>query len=141
MTTTDECRLVRGGTYDGLQGLTFATGISRESAGAKGLCLHTLTLPPGGRASAHRHASHESAIYLVSGVVDVWWGESLNRHDVMRPGDFFYIPAGVPHLPVNNGAEQALAVVARTDPNEQESVELLPHLDAVVDATGAKVPE
>jgi uncharacterized RmlC-like cupin family protein len=49
----------------------------------------------------------------------------------MRGGDFIYIPAGVPHLPVNSGKEPAFGVVARTDPNEQESVELLPELDAV----------
>jgi len=47
-------------------------------------------------------------------------------------GDFFYIPAGVPHLPMNTGDEPCVAVVARTDPNEQESVVLLPHLDARV---------
>jgi uncharacterized RmlC-like cupin family protein len=46
-------------------------------------------------------------------------------------GDFVYIPAGVSHLPGNpSAAEQAVAVVARTDPNEQ-SVVLLPHLDDV----------
>lgn len=128
-----ECRVLRGGEYDGQQGLTYASGISAESAGARGLCLHTLTIPPGGRARAHRHAAHESAIYLVSGVVEVWWGEGLARHEVMQPGDFIYIPAGVPHLPANNGDVPAFGVVARTDPNEQESVELLPELDALAD--------
>jgi uncharacterized RmlC-like cupin family protein len=126
-----ECRVIRGGEYAGQHGLTYASGISAESAGARGLCLHTLTIPPGGRARAHLHSSHESAIYLVSGVVEVWWGEGLARHEVMRPGDFMYIPARVPHLPANTGDEPAFGVVARTDPNEQESVELLPELDDV----------
>lgn len=67
--------MLRGGEYDGQQGLTYASGISAESAGARGLCLHTLTIPPGGRARAHRHAAHESGIYQVSGVVDVWWAK------------------------------------------------------------------
>ena len=62
----------------------------------------------------------------------MWWGEGLTHHDVLWAGDFVYIPAGVPHLPGNPSAtEQAVAVVARTDPNEQESVVLLPHLDDV----------
>lgn len=126
-----ECRILRGGEYDGQQGLTYASGVSAESAGSRGLCLHTLTIPPGGRAKAHRHAAHESAIYLVSGSAEVWWGEGLAHHDVMRAGDFIYIPAGVPHLPANTGDVPAFAVVARTDPNEQESVELLPELDAL----------
>jgi uncharacterized RmlC-like cupin family protein len=128
-----DCRIVRGGEYDGRQGLTFATGISAESAGSIGLCLHTLTIPSGGRAQAHRHVAHESAIYLVSGVVNVWW-ERLAHHEVMRPCDFMYIPAGVPHLPADIDGDSAFAVLARTDPNEQESVELLPDLDAIVTA-------
>lgn len=53
----------------------------------------------------------------------------------MHDGDFMYIPPGVPHVPVNaSAAEPARAVVARTDPNEQESVVLLPDLDALIDS-------
>jgi uncharacterized RmlC-like cupin family protein len=38
-----------------------------------------------------------------------------------------YIPRGVPHQPVNTSpTEPLLAIIARTDPNEQESVVLLP---------------
>jgi uncharacterized RmlC-like cupin family protein len=131
-TVRDRCRVVRAGEgYDGVQGLAYAAGISAESAGARGLCLHTLVIPPGGRAKAHLHAHHESAVHVVSGVGEMWWGEDLAHHDVLHAGDFVYIPAGVPHLPGNPGSEPAVAVVARTDPNEQESVVLLPHLDAL----------
>jgi uncharacterized RmlC-like cupin family protein len=44
----------------------------------------------------------------------------------------FYIPAGVPHLPANISSDPAVALIARTDPNEQESVTLLPELDRLV---------
>lgn len=132
-TSGPRCTVVRGsGRYDGKQGLELATGISAESAGAIGLCLHTVVIPPGGRARAHLHAGHESAIYMVSGTSEVWWGAGLINHEVLGPGDFLHIPAGVPHLPANpSEREPALAVVARTDPNEQESVTLLPELDAL----------
>ncbi len=41
-------------------------------------------------------------------------------------------PADTPHLAYNRSqTEPATAVVARTDPNEQESVVLLPELDAI----------
>ena len=47
-------------------------------------------------------------------------------------GDFFYIPADVPHLPYNpSQTEDVVAVIARTDPNEQESVVLLPELEKI----------
>jgi uncharacterized RmlC-like cupin family protein len=48
---------------------------------------------------------------------------------VTRTGDFVYIPAGMPHLPFNTSSTEALAVLSRTDPREQESVRLLPELD------------
>ena len=42
-----------------------------------------------------------------------------------RAGDFLYIPADVPHQPRNlSTTEPAIAIVARTDANEQESVVL-----------------
>jgi uncharacterized RmlC-like cupin family protein len=129
-----ECRIVRGGHgYEGRQGLAYAAGISAETAGAHGLCLHTLTIPPGGRAKAHRHEAHESAIYTISGTCEFWWGEALAHRDEVGPGDFVYIPAGVPHLPINRGPEPMVCVLARTDPNEQESVILMPELDDVPD--------
>ena len=130
-------RVVRAGEgYAGRQGLAYSAGVSAESVGAQGLCLHSLTIPPGGRAKAHRHESHESAIYTISGRCEVWWGAGLAHRDEVGPGDFVYIPAGVPHLPINRGAEPVCAVVARTDPDEQESVVLMPELDAVPDRRG-----
>lgn len=56
------------------------------------------------------------------------------HYDVVSAGDFVYIPAGVPHLPGNRSStDPVIVVVARTDPNEQESVVVLPELDAVPD--------
>lgn len=49
-----------------------------------------------------------------------------------KAGDMIYIPADVPHLPFNDGDTPAVAVIARTDPHEQESVVLLPELEALV---------
>jgi uncharacterized RmlC-like cupin family protein len=132
------CRILRPGQgYHGRQGLSYAAGVSAQSVGARGLCLHTLTIPPGGRAKAHRHESHESAIYTVSGRCEVWWGDGLAHCDEAGPGDFVYIPAGVPHLPVNRTDEPVVAVIARTDPDEQESVVLMPELDDIPDRSAS----
>ena len=126
-------RLVSGGeSYTGRQGLAYFSGISAQSAGSHSLCLHELTIPPGGRARAHLHEGHESAIYLVSGDAVVWYGKGLTERLEQHAGDFLYIPAGTPHLPVNvSETEPCIALVARTDPNEQESVVLLPDLDGL----------
>jgi uncharacterized RmlC-like cupin family protein len=128
------CTIVRSTqTYVGKQGLSYSAGVYAENTGARAICLHLLTIPPGGRAKAHLHANHESAVYMLSGEVVVFHGEGLRQRDVMRAGDFIFIPASVPHLPINaSQSEPATAVIARTDPNEQESVVLLPELDALV---------
>ena len=127
------CRIVRpDSTYDGKQGFRYFAGIAVETVGAQALCMHVLNIPPGGRAKAHLHRSHETAVYLVSGEANVWFGDRLEQHAVQKAGEMMYIPAGVPHLPANLGDVPCLALIARTDPNEQESVELLPELDHLV---------
>lgn len=123
---------IPGATYAGKQGFTYTGGISAESAGATGICMHLLTIQPGDRARAHRHDGHETAIYVLSGVSEMWYGDRLENHMVVGEGEMLYIPAGVPHLPANGSDRPCTVVIARTDPNEQESVVLMPELDALV---------
>ena len=121
------CTVIRSQeSYAGKQGLTYFRGVSAENSGARAICMNLLTIPPGGRAKAHLHAGHESAIYVLSGEALTWYGEGLSQCATVRAGDFLYIPAGMPHLPVNlSETEPCTAVVARTDPSEQESVVIL----------------
>ncbi len=129
-----DCKLIHAGdAYRGKQGFDYFPGVTNETAGARGLCMHLLTVPPGAKAKAHKHNLHETTIYVLSGKVKMWYGERLEKWMECQPGDFIYIPAGMPHLPMNmSKTEVATAVVARTDPNEQESVVLLPELDTLV---------
>ena len=125
------CRVVRAGEeFIGKQELAYKPGISAELVGSTGIHLQLVTLAPGARAKAHKHENHETAIYILSGISEMWYGDRLEHHAVCRAGDFVYIPANVPHLPFNPSAsEPCIAVISRTDPNEQESVVLLPQLD------------
>jgi uncharacterized RmlC-like cupin family protein len=67
---------------------------------------------------------------VIEGQMVLWFGERLEHQLVAGPRDFIYIPSGVPHLVVNGSdTEPAIAVLARTDPNEQEDVTELPELD------------
>jgi uncharacterized RmlC-like cupin family protein len=129
-----KCRVISSpGRYEGKQGPAYAGGVSAESAGAKAIWLGTITVPPGGRTKAHYHAAHETAIYVLSGESEMWSGPTLEEHQFARAGDYIYIPAGVPHVAANlSQTEPLIAVAARTDPNEQESVVLTPELDALV---------
>lgn len=132
--TKPDCKIIRpNSTYDGKQGFSYFEGIAAETVGATGVCMHLLTIPPGGKAKAHMHAAHETAIYVISGEAHTWYGDQLEKHVVVHTGEFFYIPAGMPHLPANLSDQPCTAVIARTDPNEQESVVLLPELEALVE--------
>ncbi|RUY51061.1 cupin domain-containing protein, partial [Mesorhizobium sp. M7A.F.Ca.CA.001.12.1.1] len=73
MSPKPTCHLIRPeSTYEGKQGLTYFAGIAAETVGASGICMHMLTMPPGARAKAHMHESHETAIYVLSGEVHTW---------------------------------------------------------------------
>ena len=120
------CVIIRTGQgYDGKQGVSLSAGVSRGSAGSQALCMHVLTIPPGTRGTPHLHDGHETAIYMAEGEVEVWHGPGLATRTLLRAGDFLYVPPGTPHLPVNRSASPVVAVVARTDPDEQESVVVL----------------
>jgi uncharacterized RmlC-like cupin family protein len=91
--TRPACRVVRAGeSFTGKQALSYVPGISAESAGAQGIHLQLLTIPPLGRAKAHKHDSHETAIYVLSGEEGLWYGDKLEEHLDVRGGDFVYIP-------------------------------------------------
>ncbi len=118
----------------GKQGNIYRAAISAERTGAKALHMQLLTIEPAARARAHKHENHETAIYVLTGTAGCFWGERLEHHAVTGPGDFCYIAADVPHLPYNLSAvEPVTALIARTDPNDQESVVLLPDLEAGID--------
>jgi uncharacterized RmlC-like cupin family protein len=80
------------------QGLPIFQGISGQNAGAKHISMN-------------------------KGRVKTLYGEGLKKEVVNEAGDFLYIPADLPHKPINlSTTEAAEAIVARTDPDEQESV-------------------
>lgn len=121
-----ECKVIRHSEgFRGKQGLDYFSGVSVETAGSKAICMHILEMPPGAKAKAHFHEAHETAIYMLEGVSEFLHGPNLEFCDRVQAGDFIYIPAGVPHQPYNPTDARAVAVIARTDPNEQESVVLL----------------
>lgn len=107
------------------QDLPYFIGISGATAGASALSLNLVVIPPGGAAVPHLHRGYETAIYLLKGRVETRYGPGLRQSVINEAGDFIFIPADVPHQPVNLSAtEAAQALVCRNDPNEQESVEL-----------------
>jgi uncharacterized RmlC-like cupin family protein len=113
------------GTHLTRQQLPNFEGISGSTSGSKHLCMHLVVIPPGGRAVPHYHKGYETALYILQGRAETRYGPKLEHSSINEAGDFIFIPADVPHQPINlSDTEQVIAVVARNDPNEQESVVL-----------------
>jgi uncharacterized RmlC-like cupin family protein len=114
--------VVRGSATE-RQGLEYFVGVSARSCGARGLSMSLVVVPPGAAAEPHSHDGYETAIYQLEGRVETRYGPSLAESVVTEAGDFLFVPAGVPHQPVNlSETEPAKAIVARNDANESERV-------------------
>ena len=130
---TDKIITVRPqGTHISKQQLPNFEGISAATAGSKHLCMHLVIIPPGGRAVAHYHDGFETTIYIIQGKAETRYGKNLEHSTINEAGDFLFIPPNLPHQPINlSDTEQVLAVVARNDPNEQESVVVYDPQDSI----------
>jgi uncharacterized RmlC-like cupin family protein len=133
---TSTCQIVSARPeFVGKHGYLCAPGISKQSVGARGINLQIAIIPPGAWAKAHKYDGHETALHILSGEAGIRYGERLEQHLIARAGDFLYIPPDMPHLPYNlSDIETCVAIIARTDPDDQESVVLLPELERVSDS-------
>jgi uncharacterized RmlC-like cupin family protein len=128
------CEIVRrGAAHEGAQRLLYAPGVTSATSATRTLCLTSAELPVGARSACHLHRGIESAGYVISGTVAVWWGERLEGHASLVAGDFAYIPPDLPHAVGNAGEEPARIVVAHSSASDQDGIELLPELDRLLD--------
>jgi uncharacterized RmlC-like cupin family protein len=113
------------------QGHPGLPGICRETAGTTQLAATIVMLPPGGLAHSHTHAEHESIILILEGHCVAFMGPRCEEL-LLRAGDFLFIPAGVPHMPVNLSlAHRFVALTARGDPNIVERLILAPDIEEI----------
>ena len=125
----DGVRVIPGNPLDANTAQT--PGMDRKAAinfarvGAQKLWAGTVTIHANAKTGAHHHGHLESVIYIIKGRAETKYGDKLEQSSINEAGDFIFIPPTVPHLPINlSDTEEVIAVVARNDPNEQESVVL-----------------
>jgi uncharacterized RmlC-like cupin family protein len=106
-----------------LQRLPYFVGISGLTVGSQGLSMNLVVIPPGAKADPHIHVGHETGIYVLEGRVLTRWGKNLENETISEPGEFLFVPPGVPHEAVNlSTTSPARAVIARNDSAEQDKV-------------------
>jgi len=106
------------------RGVVGGAEISLTTAGAANIYMGVLRVPAGSQSLPHYHADCESAVYMLSGRLNVRWGEQLEHELRLEPGDLAYVPPRETHLLENPSDNQAAEYVVARDAPQEDSVEV-----------------
>jgi uncharacterized RmlC-like cupin family protein len=77
-----------------------------------------------------RSTAADENFHMLSGdEMELWTGDQLQYHDIVKPGDYIFIPTNMLHVAVNRSDEAAVFMGARNEATAQESVVLRPEMD------------
>jgi uncharacterized RmlC-like cupin family protein len=101
------------------RGVVGGAEISQATAGARNIYMAVFRVPASAQSRPHYHEGCESAVYMLSGSMQVKWGDRLENELTLEPGDLVYVPPRETHV-LENGSptEPAEYVVARDSPHE-----------------------
>jgi uncharacterized RmlC-like cupin family protein len=106
------------------RGVVGGAEISQATTGAHNIYMGKFRVPAGARGLPHYHADCESALFMLSGRIEIQWGDHLEQRLEVQPGDMLYVPPRETHVVQNlSDDEPAEYVVARDSPTE-DSVEV-----------------
>ena len=106
------------------RGVVGGAEISQATTGAHNIYMGIFRVPAGSRGRPHYHDNCESALYMLSGSIEIRFGDQLEERLVVEPGDMLYVPPRQTHVVVNRSqTDPAEYVVARDSPTE-DSVEV-----------------
>ena len=123
-TSVDPVKVIKPGPdRDTPRGVLGGAEISQATAGAANIYMGVFRVPPGARSRPHFHDHCESAVYMLSGSLQVKWGDHLEQELTLEPGDLVYVPPRETHVLENQSdSEPAEYVVARDSPLEDAVV-------------------
>ena len=110
----------------------YTAGLTGASAGSQHISMTVVNLPDGARAKTHFHRGIETAVYVIEGETEMFFGDRLQERLVARAGEYVYVPADMPHMVINRSGAPCRAVVAHTAADDQVGIVLLPELDSIV---------
>ena len=99
------------------RGMIRQPGIDSNTAGAKKVWLGKVTCVPNTLGPPHHHGEAETAAYVISGQIRVYFGEDFKEYVDAGPGDFIFVPANTPHIEGNVTDEPAEAILSRGPDN------------------------
>ena len=106
------------------RGVVGGAEISQATTGATNIYMGVFRVPAGAQSHPHYHENCESAVYMLSGTLEVRWGDHLENMVTIGAGDMVYVPPRETHILRNlSDSQPAEYVVARDSPTE-DSVEV-----------------
>jgi uncharacterized RmlC-like cupin family protein len=106
------------------RGVVGGAEVSHATTGAANIYMGVFRVPAGAQSRPHYHADCESAVYMLSGSLNVRWGEELEHSLALEPGDLVYVPPRETHLLENPSETDAAEYVVARDAPEEDSVEV-----------------
>ena len=99
------------------RGMIRQPGIDSNTAGAQKIWLGKVTCVPNTLGPPHHHGEAETAAYVISGQIRVYFGEDFKEYVDAGPGDVIFVPANTPHIEGNVTDEPAEAILSRGPDN------------------------
>jgi uncharacterized RmlC-like cupin family protein len=106
------------------RGVVGGAEISQATTAATRIYMGVFRVPAGAQSLPHYHEHCESAVYMLSGQLEVRWGDHLEENVTIERGDMVFVPPRETHLLRNlSETDPAEYVVSRDAPTE-DSVEV-----------------
>ena len=99
------------------RGMVRKPGIDSNTVGANKIWLGHVSCEPNTLGPPHHHGEAETAAYVLSGKIRVYFGEDYKEFVDAEAGDFIFVPAHMPHIEGNVTDEPAEAVLSRGPDN------------------------
>lgn len=99
-------------------GLQLVTGVGQQNTPATKIWLGKATNAPGTRSLPHHHADTETAFYVISGQLRLFFGEVFEEYIDVLEGDFAFVPLFMPHVETNMSTKDTLSVLVSRSPKD-----------------------
>ena len=83
------------------RGVVGGAEISQATTGAHNLYMGIFRVPAGARGRPHYHDNCESALYMLSGSIEIRFGDQLEESLIVEAGDMLYVPPRETHTVTN----------------------------------------
>ena len=91
------------------RGMLRKPGVDKNTVGASKVWLGHVECTPNTMGPPHHHGEAETAAYVLTGHIRVYYGEDFKEFVEAGPGDFIYVPANFDHIEGNPYDEPAEA--------------------------------